>query len=204
SFTDENSIKVSPRYKEGYTLEGFYTLENGNGTKMIDWNGTCLSSSFSGDGSTVLYPYYKNIDYSYVYEGPVWYDENPKTASYNVYGDPQLIYGKVANLKDIDYILKVANSNPDLHFNLTAKAYLYDDAGKFYVGIGTKVDKSNLLKHISFNRPSSYTEMTVSAEIRGKALTINDTNVIIGVFCTKFGHAVYFKNLQIEISIIEP
>ncbi len=61
SFDSAGSIKISPRYKSGYILDGFYTLPDGGGTKMLDENGKCLSSSFSGDGSTVLYPKYSPI-----------------------------------------------------------------------------------------------------------------------------------------------
>lgn len=203
SFTNGNSVKVDPRYKVGYTLEGFYTKEGGEGTQMLDWKGNCLNKGFSGDGSTVLYPYYKAINYNYVFKGPVWYDEDPKTASYNVYGSPKIIHTTLSNLENIDYILKLASANPDMNFVLTAKALIYDEPGRFYVGIGKNVEEGNLLNYISFERPSSYTEMSVSTVIRGKAITIKDTQVLMGVFCSKFGHIIYFKNMQIEISIVQ-
>lgn len=202
TFTGKDSIKIDPRYKEGYVLDGFYTAENGEGAKLLDWDGSCISSSFSGDGSTVLYPYYKDIDYDYVYQTPVWYEEDPKYTWYNVYGDPTISWCNTDGVK-LQYLLSVATSNPKMKFTIIASMELQGCSARYSVGIGKNKDKSNLLETKDFAGSSKYQKVEVACEITGKALTIKDTKLQVGVFGTKFGDNVYYKNMQITVKIAE-
>ena len=203
TFTDKDSIKIDPRYKEGYVLDGFYTAENGEGAKLLDWDGSCISSSFSGDGSTVLYPYYKDIDYDYVFETPVWFNEEPTSTSYNVYGNPRITYSGVKNHEKLTYLLSVASANPKMKFTLTANMLLKGASGNFYVGIGQKAEKANLLGSAKYAGSSQYVKVSVSCEVTGKALTIKDTNLLAGVYCNKFANEIYYKNQQVIVRISE-
>lgn len=202
TFTGKDSIKIDPRYKEGYVLDGFYTAENGEGAKLLDWDGSCISSSFSGDGSTVLYPYYKDIDYDYVYETPLWYEEEPEHTWYNVYGNPTISWCSTDGI-NLQYLLSVAVANPKMKFTITARMELYGCSARYSVGIGKDRDKSNLLESKNFAGSSKYERVEVACEVTGKALTIKDTKLQVGVFGTKLGDDVYYKNMQVIVRISE-
>ncbi len=202
-FTGWKNISVSIPHKDGYVTEGLFTEENGAGKKMINYTGKCWNSEgYADDGSTVLYPYYTELDRDFEYKSGIYFDEDAKSANYNVYG-PTVGYTKVENLKNTDELMKIAYSYPDMTLRLTAKAMFAGSKGSFYVGIGTTASEDNLGKATDFAKlESGYVEHAASTEIRARALTVNNAMLLIGVKCTGgLGTSFSYKNLQYVITI---
>lgn len=204
SFNSEKSIKVSPRHKEGYVLEGFYTVYGGGGTKMLDWDGTCLSSSFSGDGSTVLYPYYKTINMSYEFITPTYYYEDPKTNSSNIYGNPKIYSLSLLHREGFEYFQRVAKGNPEMEVRIAAYAELSGGEGTFGVGVGDEnASKANISETVPYSSYSStYQDVYVATVVKCKAFNVSDPNVIIGVKCSSAKNT-YLKNLKFKITFVK-
>lgn len=203
SFKNKNDIKIDPRYKAGSVLSGFYTQENGQGAMLLDYRGSCVGSSFSGDGKTVLYPFYEDIDYDYVFKMPTLFETEAKTAGYNVYKSPSLSYSSLSKYEEYEYLARVAASNADMRFDVSVAAEMQNGGwGEIGIGIAKQVDKSNLTIKQSFETTKSYQQYTLKGTVGAAEISADGANCIIGFTCHGFMKNLNYRKVQITISIV--
>lgn len=205
-FANSSSISIEPKYKAGYTLEGFYTEKNGNGEQYLSYLGKSVTNGWAFSYMTTLYPFYKEVDYGYVYTSIVAYEETPKMYSYNIYNDPTSYFwtlnSKVVNL---EYIYKVSISNPNIKMKLTGFADFRDEPTDLVLSLGSSEKVGQLAKE-TFPKTEEFKSESISSEITGKTI-INNYNagnrIYVGVFCKNFGHYGMVKNMYFQISFIK-
>lgn len=171
SFNEYSKIKIAPKYKDGYVLNGFYTQKSGQGTQLLNYLGENVSSNWLKSGTNILYPYYVEINKTYIYKSSIAQEESAGTYSYNVYGNPKTASWTITAEK-LDYIYKIAVANPYIKMKITAFADFYDEATKLILGIGSDISTGKLVEK-SFPKTSSFTTQSVSAEITGKTIINN-------------------------------
>ena len=120
NFEQYNKIKIKPNYKTGYVLNGYYTDKNGGGDLMLDYMGNAINAGFWSKGYPYqLYPYYEEINYNYVFNSSIGWNETHKSYNYNIYNDPTTCYWEIPKTANSEYIHKVAVSNLDIKLKLT-------------------------------------------------------------------------------------
>ncbi len=203
TFNDANSIKIKPSYKEGYILNGFYSEQGGGGTKYLNYCGENVTSSWIENSTTTLYPYYEEINYSYVYKSSVSQEEKPTSYSYNVYKEPRCAKWTIKTNANLDYIYNVALNNPFIKIKFTGYADFYGVETVLSIGIGDDMSKGKLAQK-TFSKTNSYKTQSVSYEITGKTITENLGNCfIVGLFCNNIWSNGTLKNVYFELSLMQ-
>lgn len=173
-----------------------------NSNNNNDNNGGSTNGGNSGgsnSGNSGIRP--EDINFEYVYKSDISYEEDPHTSLYNIYEDPSGCYFPLNQYKS-EYFYKVAKSNPEIEFHLTAFAEIYGANAEFGVGVAKNTGKSGILRKKTFNCSKRYTSVNVSMTIKGRVLVADDMKVLVSFFCVDFGHKIYYKNLYFEIEII--
>lgn len=203
TFNDLNSIKIKPSYKEGYVLNGFYSEPNGGGAKYLDYCGENVTNSWIENSTTTLYPYYEEINYSYVYKSSVAQEEKSTSYSYNVYKEPRCAKWTIKTNGNLEYIFNVALSNPLIKINFTGYADFYGAETVLSIGIGGDMASGKLTQK-TFSKTKSYETHSVSYVITGKTITNNvGDNFIVGLFCNEFSSNGTLKNVYFELSLVQ-
>lgn len=201
SFSNSANIKIEPRYKDDYILNGYYSSPNGGGNQYLNYMGESVTNSWVRGNTITLYPYYETIDNSYVYKSVVWLEEQPNRYSYNVYKHPTCASFKIT-AEDLGYIYKVAVSNPYKKMLLTGYADFYDEPTILSIGIGKDMSTGKLNEQ-TFVKTKSFETHSVSTEITGRSITNNKNNyILVGLFCNTYGAYGIAKNVYCEISFI--
>lgn len=201
SFSSISSIRIEPRYQNDNVLLGYYSYRNGGGSQYLDFRGNSVTNSWVRGSTVTLYPYYEKVDSKYVYKSKIAADESPAKYSYNVYGNPKCANYTIT-ADELEYIFKVATSNPNRKMKLTAYADFYDEPTILSIGIGDSISVGKLAER-SFPKTSSFVTCSVSTEITGKSILNNEgKKIIIGLFCQTFGAYGIAKNIYYEISLV--
>ena len=212
NFTSTSAISITPRYKSGYVLEGYYTQSGGNGELMLDYLGQSASSNWAQSKTTVVYPYYTEINYDYVYTYSMIREEEPYEFHYNIYGATYASF--YLTYEKSSYIYKVCVGNPKIKVKIIGYADIRATAntsGSLHLALSSKSDNSSQrsgeLKKTAVSFTKDFKTYSISLEMTASAI-VSSKNKYLGVGFFGDGSIIsyatcYVKNIYWTMSIVQ-
>lgn len=211
NFSSTSAISITPRYKTGNVLEGYYTQRGGSGELMIDYLGKCVSANWMQSMPNVVYPYYTSVNYDYVYTSSKTCDEAPEDFHYNINGAKYASW--LLNYGQSVYIHKVCVSNPTIKVKYTAYADVranHATTGKMYLAMANQSGASALregeLKYRDLSLTTSFANFSLSIDMTA-ATVISSRNKYFGIGFITNGTVIsyytgYVKNIYFTMNFI--
>lgn len=197
---------ITPRYKNGKVLIGFYGDESGNGKEYINFKGT-MNQSWKSDYPTKIYAVYEELDYSKKHTSSIIYDESPKSFYCSYDGSDYVTCAWSSFKKSTTDFAAILYSNPNLELRVTFHAMLNksSDAGSNPFDVRVRLGYSEELlatKTYTLNS-NSWQEISISTTLKAKQFTSDVKRTIYAGFYSCSLKWALVKNAYYTLSIVQ-